>query len=378
MLVDLFSVQPLMKPEDYLSREAFYHKIDRYFQAASRERTADRPAVIVFPEDLATFLLLEGHADILSSVKTVDEAFTVLGKRMLPRILWTMVQYGTIRSKRAFFANGAAKVWHIWHGTMSRLAHDYQMTVVAGSALIPESRWMYDTNSYMPRSAKIYNLSFTVGPDGHVLSRTKKVNLVPTQEDVLELTRGRLDEALDAVHIPGTSIPMATAICYDAFWRPHTDHEPTFQNVLAALDAQGVQLVAQPSANPWRWDEAWPFDPPGHPPRTRAQQWDQEGSQTALKHAQHVEVIINPQLLLEFLDLHFDGPSRILARNGETVSTLVEAGAVRGPEAEMVLKSEWDFSESNAFAAAKTGTEPTPRPLLRFRARSRVPKPESR
>ena len=362
MIVDLFAVQPFMSPEDYLSREAFYHKIDRYFQAAARQRVPDRPAVIVFPEDLATFLLLEGNGDVLGSVHSIDEAFTTLGKKKWPRILWTMVQYGTLRTKRAFFAEGSQKVWHIWHGTMARLAHDYQMTVVAGSALIPESRWTYDTNSYMPRSAKIYNFSFTVAPNGHVLTHTKKVNLVPTQEDVLELTSGTLSDALGTTLIPETSIPMATAICYDAFWRPHTDKEPHFQQVFQALDDQGVQLLAQPSANPWRWSEPWPFNPPEKTNRTRAEQWDEEGVLQSLGRARNIEVVVNPQLLMEFMDMHFDGSSRILARTGTSVEVLVSSDVTSGPEADRILKGEWDFQGSNAPSDTEAATVSRPRP----------------
>lgn len=346
MPVDLFCVQPVMQPEDYLTREAFYHKIDRYFQAADKQRTSGNPAVIVFPEDIATFLLLEGHPDVLRDAATMDQAFTQLGKQKTAKLLWTMVQYPTLKTKRAFFAEGAARVWQVWHGTMVRLAHDYHMTVVAGSALIPQSRWTYDTNSFMPRSSKIYNFSFTAGPNGHVISHTRKVNLVPTQEDTLDLLGGPLAEASQTVLLPETSVPMATAICYDAFWKSHTGQEPRFASVLEALDQQGARLVAQPSANPWHWDEPWPFDPPGQPsPRTRAQQWDEESGPAALRRCQQVEVLINSQLVLDFLDLHFDGQSRIWSRTGHAVQTLVEAGAVRGPSADVVLKATWDFAE---------------------------------
>lgn len=343
MTVDLFCVQPHMQADDYYTREAFYHKIDRYFQAASQSRQPGRPALIVFPEDLATFLLLEGQENLVRGVDTIDQAFAAIGRKALLPLLWTMLQYGTLKVKRAFFTHGASRVWHIWHATMARLAHDYQMTVVAGSALIPESRWIYDSNRYMPVSPKVYNLSFTVGPDGHVIYHTRKVNLVPTQEDVLELTPAPLESALAVVTLPQTHIPMATVICYDAFVRPHSTQEPHFVNVLQALDAQGVKLIAQPSANPWKWDARWPFDPPTST-RTRAQQWDDEGSRAALAQCQHVEIVVNPQLQLSFLDLCFQGPSRILARDGRAVKILVEAELNGTAPDDLVLYSSWDFA----------------------------------
>lgn len=347
MNVDLFCVQPYMEPEDYFTREAFYHKIDRYFLAAQNQRNPGHPAVIVFPEDIATFLLLEGHRDLLQNVSTMNQAFTAIGKNQMAGLLWTMLQYGTLRMKRAFFTRGASRLWNVWHGTMARLAHDYQMTVVAGSALIPESRWRYDSNRFMPHSAKVYNLSFTVGPDGHVLYTTRKVNLVPTQEDVLELTPGPPEAASQTMTLPGTKIEMATAICYDAFCKPHTSQEPKFVNVLDALDQRGARLVAQPSANPWRWQDPWPLDPT-QARRPRHQQWDEEGSLASLEKCRRVEIVVNPQLLFDFLDIHFDGQSRILARTPEGVKTLVASQLISGREADMVLHSSWDFSESDA------------------------------
>lgn len=362
MDVDIFCVQPFMRADDYFTKEAFYHKIDRYFQAARAQRTTDRPAVIVFPEDLATFLLLEGQLDLLNGVHTIEEAFTAIGKQKTWPLLRTMVQYGTTRSKRAFFAHGAARVWHIWHGTMSRLAHDYNMTVVAGSALIPESRWTYDTNSYMPRSAKIYNFSFTVDPKGHVFYHTKKVNLVPTQEDVLELKAGPLDQAVSIAMLPDTDIPMATAICYDAFAKPHTANEPNFVNVLEKLDQKGARLVAQPSANPWYWDEPWPFDPPENA-RSRRQQWDEEGSLRALETCRNVEVLVNSQLLMDFLDIHFDGQSRILGRTGNSVQSLVASQATKGSDADSLLHTVWDFESNGSPVPQTETTDPRPRRL---------------
>jgi len=349
MKVDLFCVQPYMRPEDYLTPEAFFHKIDGYFQIATRKRTLRQPAVIVFPEDLATFLLLEGQGTLLNRVQTMDQAFRAIGQQKGLALLAAMIEFHTIHMKRAFFTQGAARVWHIWHGTMTRLAREYQMTVVAGSALMPESRGNYDMNMYQPKNSRIYNLSFTVAPDGHVFYHTRKVNLVPTQEDILDLSPGPLNQAVELRLLPETDIPMATAICYDAFSRPHTSSEPHFVNVLAELDRQGARLIAQPSANPWWWNERWPFDPAHTETRLRRQQWDEEGSMNALETCQNIEVLINPQLLLEFLDIHFDGESRILGREHRQVRVLAQSHGTRGPEAELVLHYEWNFSRSDGL-----------------------------
>jgi predicted amidohydrolase len=254
-----------------------------------------------------------------------------------------MWRFQTLRMRRAFFAHGATQVWNIWYTSMAELARQYQMTVVAGSALMPDNRWPYHTNQYRPRDSRIYNLSMTIDPQGRIIYYTRKVNLVPTQEDQLDLTPGPLSDALALVNLPGTEIPLATAICYDGFCRPHTDREPHFVNVLEALDRRGAKIVAQPSANPWWWDEPWPLERSGQN-RVRSVQWDQEGSLRTLQQCQNVEVIVNPQLQLELLDLHFDGQSRIMARRGSQVEILNASEFTHGPEADTVLHAAWDFS----------------------------------
>lgn len=344
MEIEIFCVQPFMTASDYVSQTAFYQKISSYFLQADAMRHPQTPAIIVFPEDLATFLLLQGlPQDDLHTVSTIEEAFQLIGNSKRLAILKAMLKYHTTHLKRAFFTLAAHSLWQTWYGVMADLARQYRMTVVAGSGLIPDSKWPLSDDRYAPKSARVYNLSFTVNPDGQVIDSTKKVNLVPTQEDVLDLTPGPLQEAAKIVNLPHTTIPMGTAICYDAFTKSHTPHEPHFVSLLSHLDRLGARLVAQPSANPWWWDEPWPLDPIV-PPRIRSQQWDEEGSYSALRHCQHVEVVVNPQLLLEFLDVHFDGQSRILVRDGRDVSILQAAHTTRGPSGDALLHASWDFS----------------------------------
>ncbi len=343
MKVDLFAAQPYMEAQDYFSPQAFARKIERYFKACQTNRQPGLPACLVFPEDLATFLLLLGESDILKELRSMDQAFVAIGKRRVAALLGTMLRYGTPRIRRAFFLEGASRVWRIWYSTMTQFARQYNMTVVAGSALLPAAQRTYDTADFRPKNARVYNLSFTAGPNGQILYTTRKVNLVPTQEDELDLTAGTLRESCVMAELPGTRVPMATAICYDGFWRPHTQNEPRFVNVLRQLDRLGARLVAQPSANPWRWNEAWPFDSPPQQ-RRRSQQWDEEGAPTALAECNAIEVIINPQLQLEFLDLHFDGQSRIFGRKGSQVHTLASSQEVTGANADAVIHAQWDFA----------------------------------
>ncbi|PSR35050.1 MAG: hypothetical protein C7B46_02520 [Sulfobacillus benefaciens] len=342
MQVDLFAIQPYMSLEDYATHSAFYCKLRSLIEAAHLMRNPQNPALAVFPEDLATFLVVANRVGVIESATTMDEAFSRIGTRLMPNIVYTMARFRTRSLKRAFFTWAAPQVWRIWYQTMTELAKTYHMTIVAGSALMPENRLGLNTAHFAAQSADIYNFSFTVDPSGQVVYHTKKVNLVPTQEDVLDLTPGPLESALASCAWNG--IPLATSICYDGFSMPHTTTEPKFCSLIPLLDTRGVRLVAQPSANPWPWQDRWVFASK-QDQRTRQQQWMAEGSYLALQNCQSIEVIVNPQILLDMLDIHFDGSSMIIAR---TLSGGVEilsqsAGFQANPANEEVLHATWDF-----------------------------------
>lgn len=342
MEVDLFAIQPYMTLEDYATHLSFYRKIGSLMATADHMRHPQNPALVVFPEDLATFLVVADRVALIDSAKTMDEAFSRIGTRLLPNIVYTMARFRTRSLKRAFFTWAAPQVWRIWYQTMTELAKTYQMTVVAGSALLPENRLGLNTAHFTAQSANIYNVSFTANPLGQVVYFTKKVNLVPTQEDVLDLTPGPLESALTSYS--WNRIPLATSICYDGFSIPHTTAEPQFCSLIPLLDTKGVRLLAQPSANPWPWQDRWVFaGKEDH--RTRQQQWMEEGSLYALKSCHSIEVVVNPQLLLHMLDIHFDGSSMILARNPSGgVQILAQSTDFHAhPDSEEVLHATWNF-----------------------------------
>lgn len=342
--VDLFAVQPYMIPSDYFDQHRFYRKIEGFFVQADRLRQSpSTPAVIAFPEDIATFLCLLGQSALLSRAQTIDQAFTDIGKRLWRPMLATMMAQRHISVRRAFFCLTAPATWSVWHSTMADLARKHAMTVVAGSALLPENAFGYNQDRFKAESAAVYNLSVTYRPDGQMLSYTKKVNLVPGQEDVLDLTGGDFQAALATSVVPGTrSLSMATAICYDAFMVPHTANEPDFHNVLAGLDRAGAEIVVVPSANPWPWDQPWPIDRQ-RPQRLRRDQWADEALPAGLKPLQSVAVVINPHLLGSLLDLRFDGLSTIWARDDVAVRLLARAaGSSLEPSSECIVHYRWE------------------------------------
>jgi predicted amidohydrolase len=217
------------------------------------------------------------------------------------------------------------------YDTFSQIAREHDLWVVAGSALLPRNRHGDTAREYAPADARTYNTSYTFDPSGALAGVTRKVNLVPTQEDVLHLSGAPADE-LSALDTPFGK--LGTLICYDGFAEAHTAQEPGWVACGPVVDRLGVEVLAQPSANAWAWDAPWAFNEPGED-LLRREQWFVEGMPTTLRGLRNVRYVVNPQLVGEVLDNHFEAPSLILARTpaGE-VEVIGEAG---GPLTEEIV-----------------------------------------
>jgi predicted amidohydrolase len=139
----------------------------------------------------------------------------------------------------------------------------------------------------------------------------------------MPLARG---DAADLRPIETTCGRVGVMICYDGFGEPHTSREPEFQPLGARLAAAGVQVVAQPSANPWPWNERWVFCDAGED-QLRREQWLREGLFSQLPAMPGVRYVVNPQLIGDILGNRFDGRSYIFARDDQGTATIIAAAA---------------------------------------------------
>jgi predicted amidohydrolase len=156
---------------------------------------------------------------------------------------------------------------------------------------------------------------------------TRKVHLVPTLEDTLPLTPGDAD-ALRPIPTPCGRVGVL--ICYDGFAERHTAREPWFRPLGARLAAAGAEIIAQPSANPWPWNERWIFCDAGEH-QLRCEQWLREGLFSQLAAMPGVRWVVNPQLLDTLLGSRFDGRSYVFGRDAAGRATIVAAAASDAP-----------------------------------------------
>jgi predicted amidohydrolase len=236
MTVELAACQVYVTAEDYASAGSFERLLARVGAGldAARERRPDgsfaHPCLAVFPEMIGAFLPLAGRLHRVGRARTTDAALRDAALRELPRIAAAMIRGRTTSTTIGFLLAAAPGVERIYRDSFSAFARRHQAWVVAGSALLPRGR-------------KVYNTSYTFSPDGALGGTTRKVNLVPTLEDELGLSPGRVDE-LAPVDTPFGKV--GTLICYDGFREPHTsrEREPCFEPLAARYDALGVSILA--------------------------------------------------------------------------------------------------------------------------------------
>jgi predicted amidohydrolase len=350
--VDLVAVQPLVTIDDYLDPEAFvahHREIARRVVEVTGGSMVDgrpaapggrgtRPVLAVWPEYVATFLLLSVHPREAKGCSTVAEVLRRVVIRHLASLLGSMARNRTLSATQAVIAMLAPEAHRLYVETFSSIAKDFGLWVVAGSGLFPRYGPVGDQGAHAGPDARpepgtragsgaraepgpIYNTSYTFDPTGRVVARTRKVNLVPTQEDVLGIRAGRAEE-LEAVETPFGR--LGTLICYDGFHEPHTSDEPSWTRCAPVLDRLGVTVVAQPSANAWKWDAPWAFNEPGEHLR-RSEQWFSEGMPRELAELRSVRYVVNPQLVGSVLDNSFEAPSLILRRDPGGVQVIARS-----------------------------------------------------
>jgi predicted amidohydrolase len=316
--IELFAVQPRIGLEDYASAESFSarHRALATRVDALRARDASGqpryPALAVWPELVGAALGLMGHLPRVRRCRTTHGAMTRMALAEAWALWRTWRRFRPPTMEECLYAMVAPRVHRAMWETFCGIARDYGLWVVAGSALLPANRLGADTPEFEPEGARTYNTSYTFSPEGRCVAVTRKVNLVPTQEDVLHLSPGR-PEDLPVLQTPFGR--LGTLVCYDGFREPHTATEPWFVPCAQYLDALGVEVIAQPSANAWPWDAPWAFnDTAAGESQLRREQWFNEGLYTQLRALTRVRYAVNPQLVGGFFDNVFEAPSLILER----------------------------------------------------------------
>lgn len=287
--IQLVAVQMTLDMNDFWSPEAFEAAIRERMVAVTAATDPDLPTLVVFPEDVGLLLVLQGMESRLSGISSIEEAISAAVQSQVVGLAWTRL----IRWKSwvpALFLNRNRQIAETYFGVFSEVARDHGVYVVGGSVVLPPYRIQDGVVQWQrgPERHDVRNTSYLFGPDGSVLGKQDKVELIELELDgALNLNAGRIED-LTVIDTPLGRIGLA--ICLDAF----------SDEITQALVDQGAQILVQPSANPGPWND-----------------WQQEdwlrSSHRMVAAESRFSYAVNPMLNGPLWEIDFYGQSGIVA-----------------------------------------------------------------
>ena len=243
---NLVGVQPYMEAKDYSSQGAFEAAIKNYLYDAAAKQFLNPKSIVIFPEYIGTWLVAMNEKPSVYNADTVNEA-----------MLWIVLRHpfdffsyyrkakGKAPQTAAIFQLKAKAMAEAYYQTFSKLASKYEVTIVAGSILLPEPFADEKGMLQVQPGGNLYNMTAVFNPDGSMNpSLVKKIYPINEEKGFVS--------AADANSLPVFETPagkLGVLVCADA-WYP----EP-----YRILKEKGAELLAVPSyaAGNNIWDNLW-------------------------------------------------------------------------------------------------------------------------
>ena len=276
-------VQARVSLEDYVTKEAFRHLVERLMAKAAAAMPPGVPRLVVFPEDFASGCIFAGEADAVRGDASLRGAVAALVKRHFTGVMAQRLRH-RVGWVRALALHRAAAVADVYFTVFQEAARRFGAYVLGGTVLLPDL-----DDSGRPLGREVYNTAYLFGPDGRVVGAQRKAFLIDIEgPGGLDLSTG----SVAGIAAWDTELGrVGVAICFDAFQEPVVEH-------LAGLE---LDILLQPSANPEPWSE-W-----------QQQDW-LRGVWHAVCEAGVARYGVNPMLVGSLLDLEFEGQSCIVDR----------------------------------------------------------------
>ena len=255
-------VQPILTEQDYRSVGHFRGALEPYFEEISQCVAEAEHRLVILPEYIGTWLVAVDERRGVFKAKNINCAMTrlILSHPVLFLARFTGGFFQPFKARvmgrvqRSIFLMQSCKVRDAYQRVFAELARSYGCWIVAGSILLPDARIKDGSIILMDDRKTLLNQSFVFNPAGDVVLVSKKV--YPISDELLFLDRGEREYLAVLETDLGR---LGVLVCADS-WYP---------DCYAALDSQGVEIVAVPSfASPGDiWEQPWRgYNPPDFEP----------------------------------------------------------------------------------------------------------------
>lgn len=238
---NLVGVQPYMTAVDYATAVQFQSRLAGYMAAAQSEGWLHDNTIVIFPENIGTWLLLvDEHLSVIHA-QTMDAACRQMVRHNLLRFVRALPQAHVPNwAAAALFRLKAPQMAELYQVIFAQLAAQYGVTLVAGSIFLPQPTWA--NGRWKCGSGPLQNVGGLFDPNGDAYpTLTRKVHLVPDESTLLQ--PGTLEE-LPVYDTPAGR--LGVLICADS-WYPAS---------YVALARKQVQIIAVPN-NQGDWRKPW-------------------------------------------------------------------------------------------------------------------------
>ncbi len=231
---NVVGIQPYMEVSDYFSQVKFKDKLRLYLIDADRKEFLGKNTIVLFPEYIGTWLVLEGEKHVLAKKETMKDALTtmVLSNFFDFSLAYLKTSNESDRAASAIFRMKAKSMANSYFLTFSDLAKTSKIHIAAGSIILPDPT-VVDGIIYVNPKGPLYNAAFVFGPDGKVIG-DPILKAFPIDSEIPFLTAGIPGE------IPTFDLPFAKTsvlVCADS-WYP---------DAYLAANTQNAELILVPS-----------------------------------------------------------------------------------------------------------------------------------
>lgn len=211
----LIGIQPYMEVKDYFYQSTFKEKLNLYLSEARAKGYLNTKSVVLFPEYLGTWLVLQGEKQTIAAEKTLTGAMTLMVTSNLFEFGIFYFQHHQEKDKAAaaIFRMKSRKMAKSYFQTFSELAKEFKITIVAGSIILPEPRVINGELEIDP-TGRLFNASFVFGPDGKIIGKPiLKAFPIESEQDFLT--------AASASEVPVFELPIgktSVLVCADSWY----------------------------------------------------------------------------------------------------------------------------------------------------------------
>lgn len=260
--VRFFAVGHRIDIKKHLENEqTFYESYKKYMDIIKPYFSRRYINFVVFEEHAGLPLIFFGERGRTAreqAKKTIDAAFYIFLKFSQAVSYYTkkFPDVSTLQGRQLFLAL-TDTTWRVFYNTFSSLAKEYGVYVASCQntsypAIEKKSSGDIEkfvdeviqdrTFYYEATTSDVWNTCFIFSPDGQIVHKTRKVNLVPSEKNDLQFSSGRYEE-LEVFRVPGTDLDVCIAISLDAF----------VPDYIRILDEKGCDVLLQPDANAGAW-----------------------------------------------------------------------------------------------------------------------------